>query len=255
MFLPIGDEPNPHTPAPVTWGLIAVNVIVFLLTFLRMSTVGADLNDPLLAEYVNRLAPMMPDTPPELIAQKVSAYDLVVYQYGFRPGSPSVVALFTSMFLHGGWMHLIGNMLYLFIYGNNVEHRLGPLWFLFWYLVTGVAAVALHAAFSLDSQIPMVGASGAISGVLGFYLLWFPRNNVKVLLFLIPFVRVFMIPALWVLGAYLFLDNILPIIIANMTQGGGGSGVAHGAHIGGFVAGVIVAWFLRGRTVVEEPRR
>lgn len=255
MFLPIGDEPNPHTPAPVTWGLIAVNVVVFLATFLRMSTVAADPADPLLTEYVNLLSQMMPNASPQQIAQQVSAYDLVVYQYGFRPGSPSIVALFTSMFLHGGWMHLIGNMLYLFIYGNNVEHRLGPMWFLFWYIVTGIAAVLLHAAFSPGSQIPMVGASGAISGVLGFYLLWFPRNNVKVLVFLIPIVRVFMVPALWVLIAYLIVDNILPMIISVMSRGAGGGGVAHGAHIGGFVAGVAAAWLLKSRTADYEQRR
>jgi membrane associated rhomboid family serine protease len=147
------------------------------------------------------------------------------------------------MFLHASLMHVGGNMLYLWIFGNNVEARLGPLRFLFWYLATGVAALAFHAAFNLRSPAPLVGASGAISGVLGFYLLWFPRNVVKVWVFLFPFyIGVVHIGAVWVLGMYLLLDNLLPFLIAPAS-----GGVAHGAHIGGFVAGMVAAWIMRGR--------
>jgi membrane associated rhomboid family serine protease len=242
MFIPIGDEPNPHHLPLMTVALIAVNVAVFLLVALPMSTRPADPADPLLAQYLQVLARQLPPgTSLSEAARQISAYDLFVFQYGFRVNAPGVITLFTSMFMHAGFMHLAGNMLYLWIYGNNVEHRLGSVQFLFWYLVTGVAAVVFHAAFNLRSPTPLVGASGAISGVLGFYLVWFPRNVVKVWMFLFPFyVGVVKIGALWVLGLYLVLDNLLPFLVAR----GEGGGVAHGAHIGGFLTGMAVAWIM-----------
>jgi len=243
MFIPIGDEPNPSRTPVMTVTLIAVNVAVTLVS-LVLSTQPADPADPLLAEYLRSMAPLLPPgTSMAQAAHSVSVYDLVVFRYGFRPAAPSWVALFTHMFLHAGLLHLAGNMLYLWIFGNNVEARLGPLRFLFWYLVTGVAAAALHAAINLRSPAPLVGASGAISGVLGFYLVWFPRNVVKVFVFLFPFyIGVVRIGAPWMLGLYLLVDNLLPLLIAP-TAGG----VAHGAHIGGFLAGMAAAWVMRGR--------
>jgi membrane associated rhomboid family serine protease len=239
MFIPIGDEPNPNQLPVMTVALIAVNVAVFLLLCLPLSLRPANPADPLVAEYLRSIAPLLP---PGTSMPQVSAYDLVVFRYGFRPAAPSWVALFSSMFLHAGLLHVAGNMLYLWIFGNNVEARLGPLWFLFWYLVAGVAAVALHAVINLRSPAPLVGASGAISGVLGFYVLWFPRNVVKVWVFLFPFyIGVVRIGAVWMLGIYLLLDNLLPFLIAPA-----GGGVAHGAHIGGFLAGMAAAWIMRG---------
>jgi membrane associated rhomboid family serine protease len=236
MFIPIGDEPNPPQRPVMTVALIAVNVAVYLLISLPLSMRPADPADPLVAEFLRSVPQGMP-------AQQVSVYDLVVFRYGFRVAAPSWIALFTSMFLHAGLLHVLGNMLYLWIFGNNVEARLGPLWFLFWYLVTGVAALAFHAVFNLGSPVPLVGASGAISGVLGFYLVWFPRNVVKIWVFLFPFyIGVVRWGAIWVLGIYLLLDNLLPFLIAPTA-----SGVAHGAHIGGFVAGMAAAWTMRGR--------
>jgi hypothetical protein len=142
-------------------------------------------------------------------------------------------------------------MLFLWIYGDNVEHRLGRLPFLFWYLVTGVAATLAFALFAGGSLVPLVGASGAISGVLGFYFLWFPRNTVRVFVFLFPFfMNVIAIPARIVLGIYLVVDNFLPFLF---TQGAGGGGVAYGAHIGGFVAGLGVAWMMGRREVAAPP--
>jgi membrane associated rhomboid family serine protease len=244
MFIPIGDEPNPHQLPVVTTALIAINVAVFLLVALPLSMRPADPADPLLKQYLETLAPLLP---PGMslaeAARQLTAYDLVVFRYGFRASSPGLVTLFTSMFLHAGLMHVAGNMLYLWIFGNNVEYRLGRWQFLLWYLVTGAAAVAFHTAFNLGSPLPLVGASGAISGVLGFYLVWFPRNQVKVWIFLFPFVmRVVQISAIWVLGLYLLVVNLLPFLIAPA-----GGGVAHGAHIGGFLMGAAVAWVIRWR--------
>ena len=119
--------------------------------------------------------------------------------------------LLSCMFLHGSLMHLFGNMLFLWIYGDNVERRLGSFAFLLWYLLTGVAATLAHALVFSSSEVPLVGASGAISGVLGFYFVWFPRNVVRMLAFLPPFLmQVFEIPARYVLGMYLVLDNLCP---------------------------------------------
>jgi len=242
MFLPIGDEPNPHHLPVMTIAIIAVNVAVFLLLTLPLSTRAADPTDPLLMEYLRALLPSLPHGMPlEQLAGQVSAYDLVVFRWGYRSGDPSVVTLITAMFLHGGFMHLFGNMLYLWIYGNNVEHRLGAPAYLFWYLAAGIAATLFHALFNTGSQIPLVGASGAISGVLGFYLVWFPRHVVKIWMFLIPFyIGVVRINATIVLVMYLVLDNLLPMLMS-----GGQGGIAHGAHIGGFIAGMGVAGAMR----------
>ncbi|MCK4536446.1 MAG: rhomboid family intramembrane serine protease, partial [Desulfuromonadales bacterium] len=168
-----------------------------------------------------------------------SAYDLVVFQYGYRPAESSLPTMFSAMFLHANWMHLAGNMLFLWIFGDNVEHRLGRVGYLLAYLGAGLVATFFFGMFVPESQVPMIGASGAISGVLGLYFLWFPRNQVKVFIFLFPLIMTtVLISARIVLGCYLLIDNLLPFL---MTSGEGG-GVAHGAHIGGFLAGVGLAY-------------
>ena len=246
MFLPIGDEPNPHHLPVMTIALIAANVAVYLLVTLPLGMRPPDPADPALAEYLRAILPQLPPgTSAQEVLRQISAYDLVVYEWGFRPDAASIVTLFTSMFMHGGLLHLLGNMLYLWIYGNNVEHRLGAFGYVFWYLATGVAAALFQTLLNLGSSIPMVGASGAISGVLGFYLIWFPRHVVKVWVFLFPiYMGVVEIGATFVLIMYLVLDNLVPFFLAQ-SQGGG---VAHGAHIGGFIAGMAAAFVMRGRS-------
>jgi len=239
MLLPIGDTPNPRGTPYVTWGLIAVNIAVYLLVSLPLSAMRPDPSDPWLYEYVRTFGNGMFSIGDALRA--VSAYDLVVFRFGFRPADPSLLSLFTAMFLHGGFLHVAGNMLFLWIFGDNVEHRLGSFAFLLAYLGTGVAATLVFALFAGHSPYPMVGASGAISGVLGSYFIWFPQNRVKTFVFLFPiFMHSVMIPARWVLGFYLLVDNLLPFL----GNGGAGTGVAHGAHIGGFLAGLGLAWGL-----------
>jgi membrane associated rhomboid family serine protease len=181
----------------------------------------------------------------------VTAYDLFVFDHGFRPAAGEVVDLFTSMFLHGGFMHLFGNMLFLWIYGDNVEYRLGRVKYLLAYLATGAAATLFYTLLAPGSTLPLVGASGAISGVLGFYFLWFPKNVVRALVFLFPILmRVFEIPARIVLGVYLVVDNLLPMLF---TIGQAGGGVAHGAHIGGFLAGLAAAWVIDRVATTATP--
>ncbi len=157
--------------------------------------------------------------------------------------------IFTSMFLHGGWMHLIGNMLFLWIFGNNIEDAMGHVKFLLFYLLCGVAAVFAQALPDTSSNIPMVGASGAISGVLGAYLLLYPRASVLVLLplgFIITTVRM---KALWVLGIWFGIQ-----FFSSLTAQQGGGGVAFGAHIGGFIAGMaLVPFFKKPSHALHNP--
>lgn len=241
MFLPISDAPNPQRTPWVTYALIAANVAVYVLVNVPLQRMGVSQYDPRLLEYVRMLRDALP--PGADLRQALSsitAYDLFVFEHGFRPSAPQYVDLLTSMFLHGGLMHLFGNMLFLWIYGDNVEYRLGWWKYLLAYLFTGVAATLAFAVLAPGSKLPLVGASGAISGVLGFYFLWFPRNVVRMFVFLVPIlVNVIEIPARIVLGFYLVADNLLPLLI-NWSPAGGG--VAHGAHIGGFVAGLALAW-------------
>ncbi|MEQ1505515.1 MAG: rhomboid family intramembrane serine protease [Myxococcota bacterium] len=233
MFLPIGDTPNPRGFVPwVTWLLIAVNVAIHLLLALPASMMPADPSSPGAVAIADRLRDLGPG-----VVQAISGWDVFVEDHGFRPGAPSALDLFTAMFLHANLAHLVGNMLFLWIYGDNVEHRVGRLPFLAGYLATGAAATLAFAAIAADPLIPMIGASGAISGVLGAYFVMFPRNRVKLFVFLFPFVLdVWLVPAPLVLGIYVVIDNLLPLFF------GAGSGVAYGAHLGGFVAGLALAW-------------
>jgi membrane associated rhomboid family serine protease len=251
MILPLGDAPNPKGVPFVTYAIIAINCAVYVLVTLPLSLVRPDPGDPALLEYLRAIGPMMPPgTSVRDLLTQATQYDLFVFENGYRPVDPSVTSLFASMFLHGGFMHLFGNMLFLWIYGDNVEHRLGSLAFPGWYLLTGAAATLFHALFDSTSPIPLVGASGAISGVLGFYFVWFPHNRVRLWLFLFPlFMDVFFVPARIVLGMYLLVDNLLPFLITSGT----GGGVAYGAHIGGFLAGLGAAWIMRRREVAGVP--
>jgi len=238
VFLPIGDTPNPQRFVPwVTWGLIAANVLVYLLVSLPLSFQAPDPADPALAEYVRVLLPSLPGVSPAGLLRSTSAYDLFVFAHGYRPAAPALSDLFTSMFLHGGFLHLAGNMLYLYIFGDNVEHRLGRWLYLVVYLATGVVATISFALLVGESHTPLVGASGAISGVLGLYFLLFGRNRVKVFVMLFPFfLNVVLLPARLVLGFYVLVDNLLPLLW------GGASNVAYGAHLGGFAAGLAIGW-------------
>lgn len=258
MFLPLGDEPNPRGTPVVTWTLIAVNTAVFLLVTLPLSRVRPAPDDPALFAYVQAVASQVGSRAAlEALLRQVSAYDLVVFAHGFRPADPSALALASSMFLHGGVMHLAGNMLFLWIYGDNVEYRLGRWRYLAAYLGTGVLATLVHAALNAGSALPMVGASGAISGVLGLYFIWFPRNRVRLWVMLFPFfMNVVHAPARLVLGVYLVVDNLLPLLT---SRAAGGGGVAYGAHIGGFAGGLAYAWWstrreARGRPAEYAPR-
>jgi membrane associated rhomboid family serine protease len=222
-MLPIGDDRHQGGPAPlVTIGLVILNVLAFLLELSQPSE-GA-------------------------LQSFIQAWGVVPREYAAATDlAPTIplpywTTLLTSMFLHGGWMHLGGNMLYLWIFGDNIERLVGHLRFLTFYLLCGFAAGLAHIFFSLNSVIPTVGASGAISGVLGGYLLLFPKNRVRVL----TRGGVAHVPAIVVLGFWIFIQLINGMgSIANTSETGG---VAYLAHIGGFVAGLLlVSLFAAGR--------
>ena len=162
---------------------------------------------------------------------------------------PPTMTIVTSMFLHGGWMHLLGNMLYLWIFGDNIEDSMGHVRFVIFYLLCGTAAVFAQALPDSTSVIPMIGASGAISGVLGAYLLLHPHAKVTVLIPLGFVLQTARLPAVWVLGFYFVLN----LINSLMAQGGGG--VAFRAHLGGFIAGMVLIPLLKHRNVPLLDRR
>lgn len=168
-----------------------------------------------------------------------------------RLGGLTWQALFTSMFMHGGWMHLIGNLWFLWIFGNNVEDSMGHLRFVLFYLLTGLAAAMAHIWTDPGSTVPMVGASGAISGIMGAYVVLYPRARIDTLFWFLFFIRVIPLPAWVMLGYWMFIQLVGS---ASMAAGGGG-GVAYGAHIGGFVAGVVLIFLFRNPKLVGAKRR
>jgi rhomboid family protein len=162
--------------------------------------------------------------------------------------NPAWYTTVTSMFMHGGWMHLIGNMWFLLIFGNNVEDSMGHLRFLVFYLLCGLAAAALQVISQPDSGIPMVGASGAIGGVMGGYVVLYPRVRVHMLVMIGFFIRTIAVPASFMLG-YWFL---LQLLGGAVSLGRAGGGVAFWAHIGGFVAGAVLVLAFRDPALLAQ---
>ncbi len=215
MF-PIRDHnPSGRTPY-VTWALMAANILIFLGYFQLFA-------DP----------------------RQISAF---YYNWAFIPArfsaGENTLAIVSSMFLHGGWLHLIGNMLFLFIFGDNIEDEMGHLPFLMFYTSCGILAALMQFAFDPASAIPMVGASGAIAGVMGAYLLMYPKARVDVFVFFIVFFRIFPVPAWILLGLWLGMQ-----LIGGIGTDPDAGGVAYWAHTGGFLAGLAFAiplWLKRG---------
>lgn len=238
FFFPFGDEPNSRDTPFMNYALIAANVLVFVLITMPLSSSPFDPNGPGAQEYLSFLLANYPDLDISALGSTVSAYDVFTFQYGFRPGTPSLTGLFSSMFLHGDFWHLAGNMVFLWIYGDNVEHRLGSWSYLLMYLLCGVAATLTFGLFAFGSQTPLVGASGAIFGALGLYFVWFPRNQVKVFVLLFVFINIVRVPARVLIGFYLIWHNVVPVVL------GVQSSTAFTAHIGGALAGMGIAWAL-----------
>ncbi len=171
-------------------------------------------------------------------------YEQIVQEFGFLPSEHRPITYFSSLFLHGGWGHLLFNMWYLWLFGDNLEERFGPFWFLLFYLAGGVLSMVLHGLMTPPSMdnVPAIGASGAISAVMGGYVTLFPQANVRVLWFLFYSIQTFKISALVFLGIW-FFEQLFSGGLG--TLAGVSTGIAYWAHIGGFVYGVVVALIVR----------
>jgi membrane associated rhomboid family serine protease len=221
MVLPLGDDDSQvHITPIVTVGLIVINVLVFLYQLMQGDIEGFFMTWSVIPVEYSQGTDLAPTHP-----------------------GPFWITTLTSMFMHGGWMHLLGNMLFLWIFGDNVEQAMGSFRYLVFYLICGVAATAAHIMTGLSSQIPSLGASGAISGVLGAYIVLFPHQRVRVLV-----VRmVTEMPALVVIGLWILLQFVNGIGAMAQTEETGG--VAYAAHVGGFIAGIVLVWIFRRREV------
>lgn len=230
-MIPLRDD-NPTSIQPILCiSFIAINILVFLYQF----SLGPQLEQVFIYQYGA--------IPAVLFGQESLPAEVAVL--------PPVMSLFTSMFLHGGFMHLAGNMLYLWIFGNNIEDVMGHRRFIVFYLLCGLIAAMSHAVTDTGSVVPMIGASGAISGLLGAYLLLYPHAQVLVLIPLGFFTRMIYIRAGWVLGFWFFMQ----VLSGGMSVGQKGGGVAFFAHIGGFLAGMLlIGLFKRPDVRFFNPR-
>lgn len=259
MVLPIHDvNPVRRTPV-VTYALILVNVVAFLFSPIAATVTGSGSAQSQCSQlaFMDRYAAepdevIGNDQPTEVATGQV-ARDPATGQIGCVVASPppyrknAFLSVLTAMFLHGGWLHLLGNMLFLYVFGNNIEDRLGRLRFLLFYLVCGYAATYGFSAVDPSSTVPLVGASGAIAGVLGAYLVLYPRAKVWSLLTFFFFLPV-RLPAWLVLGSW-FVLQALYSAGGGITDAGSGrasSGVAYVAHVVGFVVGALLVLPLRG---------
>ena len=222
MF-PLRDENPSHSAPVVTRVLIVINTIAFVYELMLGQQVGY-----FMLEW-------------GLVPARLT----MALREGGEPLTGPGLTLVSSMFLHGGWLHLIGNMWYLWIFGDNIEDRLGRGKFLGFYLFSGIVASLLHYVLNPASRVPTVGASGAIAGVLGGYIVAFPRARIITLVPLFPFFQVMPLPALVVLGLWFVMQFFSGAL--SLGFGVGGGGVAWWAHVGGFACGIIIMALLGGR--------
>ncbi len=221
-MIPLRDTNPSRTIPVVNYFLITMNVIVFLYEFSLSKE---------MADFVFQFG---------LIPLNFTG-DLQSFQV--NPGT--ILPLFTSMFLHGGWMHLLGNMLFLFIFGDNVEDRFGHLKYFFFYIIAGLAAAFTQIYMFPDSNVPMVGASGAIAGVLGAYVFMYPTAKITTLIPIFFFFQIIELPAFLFLGIWFLLQIISGMFALGIGADAGG--IAWWAHIGGFAAGAVLFPFMRKR--------
>lgn len=240
MLFPIGDDNTGRRSMPiVTWALIGINVLVY---FLLQGGTGENQ-----FTYGYSVVPYEIMNNTDLIGNQRIGNATVPL---FAGPTPIYLTLLSSMFMHGGLSHIGGNMLYLWIFGDNVEDNMGKVKFLIFYLLCGLLASAAHILVGPNSRVPSLGASGAIAGVLGAYLIMFPHNSIRVL----AFMQIIPMPAIIVVGLWGLLQFINGF--GSLTSAGTGGGVAYMAHVGGFVAGIVLCFFFRDRSLsVPEQRQ
>jgi membrane associated rhomboid family serine protease len=237
MVMPLRDDDTDRRTVPVvTYALIAVNILVWLIEL--------GLGDRFINGYSTVPFEITHDT--DLVGmQTIQAGGQSIPIHLYPGPTPIYLTLLTSMFMHASWLHIAGNMLYLWIFGDNIEDRIGHAKFLLFYLICGLAASAADIFFKTDSIIPSLGASGAIAGVLGAYLVLFPTRQVRVMVAR----QIVNMPAFMVLGLWILLQVFSQISVVEDQAGG----VAYMAHIGGFVTGIALI-FLFGGSRVPPPR-
>jgi membrane associated rhomboid family serine protease len=243
-MIPIGDD-NPTLRTPImTYALLAALGAVWVLIQ------GAGFGEPLVRSICNLgLVPgELTGLAREGVAVPMGDWACVVDREPINLFTP-----LTSMFLHGGWMHLLGNALFLWVFGNNIEDSMGRFRFIVFYLVCGLAAAGAQVLMSPGSPVPMVGASGAISGVMGAYLVLYPRVRVRMLFIFIIIIRVIALPA-WVVLLWWFGLQVLSGL-PSLSSVEAETGVAFWAHIGGFVSGVVLVKLFENRTFAAERTR
>lgn len=235
MFFPYRDD-NPRILVPyVTYTILVVNVLIFSYQELLLGPISSQafaLRFGMIPAYFwGTDAQLILQSYRELLSQD---YPALVLGLGDIRLLPPFLTLFTSPFLHAGWMHIIGNMLFLYVFADNIEGALGHVRFAIFYLISALAAGLLHLAVESGSMVPVVGASGAISGVLGGYILRYPRARIHVLIFIVIFFTTIRLPAFVVLGYWFFVQAINGLVSLQIQMTGG---VAWFEHIGGFLAG------------------
>ncbi|MHB9032919.1 MAG: rhomboid family intramembrane serine protease [Anaerolineae bacterium] len=222
-MIPIGDDNQRRRIAFVNWLIIIVNVIVWLYE--------VTLSGPTLDRFISTSA---------IVPARITS----------NPNFTSLFTIISAMFMHGGWLHIAGNMLYLAIFGDNIEERFGHIAYLFFYLIGGVIAAAAQIITSPNSTVPVLGASGAIAAVLGAYLAIYPTNRVRVLVIFFFFIRVVALPAILVLGFWFILQIFNGVATIAATASGG---TAWFAHIGGFLFGLVIGLIVRAVRPAQGP--
>ena len=244
-MIPLRDNIPTSRTAYVTYALIAANVISYFFWQRGGITLGDPTNQHYLCNLQNYAAIPKEITHP--------GTQVLIAQGCPPPTAPWYLTIFTAMFMHGGLLHLGGNMLFLWIFGNNVEDSMNPVKFLIFYLLGGVAACALQVIIGPSSTVPTLGASGAIAAVLGGYIILFPRARVVTVIFIVFFFTILELPALVVLGIWFVQQAVFAYFDLMQPAGGGGGGVAYFAHVGGFVFGLLAIRLFVGKKRVHRP--
>lgn len=264
-MIPVGDSPRTSTTAWVNWALILINIAVFL----RMLTLSNDLPGTVRqqrAESQDQLSSICYG-----FNAAPTDVDRFVCRWGFQPqeffdtvrGQSKVansdtlmvaLTLITAVFLHGGWLHLLGNMLFLWVFGDNIEDRLGHVMYLLFYLAGGIAATMVQGAMDPGSVVPVIGASGAVAAVLGSYLVFFPKASVKVVIPIFPiFFIPLPIPAVIMIGLW-FVQNLFAGLATVSDSASPSASVAWFAHIGGFLFGALLTLFVFRPALRRPPK-
>ncbi len=227
FFFPISDVNVTKNKPIISWLIL----ICCILIFIYQKSLGYHIEQKTILSFG-----MIPSV---LFNIKKLSNDLAII--------PAYLTLVSSMFLHGGWLHLIGNMTYLYIFSDNIEDKLGKFKFIIFYISCGVFAALCQALIDVNSEIPMIGASGAISGILGAYLILFPKKEIKVFFWFFIFIKIFRIPAMYVIGGWIFIQFFN---LNNSEE----SNIAYLAHIGGFITGIILIIIFR-KNISKQSKR